>query len=250
MKKVLFIIVVTILLIIVAILIFDKPTVKYKPNVDPPIVADTVKNTSNSEKIKNEEITKTKPLPTNILPPQPSIPKTTETEKAVTAPSFPNTFINSDKVRLRKAPNLESEIINTLEIGSIVTVIRNNVPGTVVPDYKNKGWSEVKYVFQSGYIYSAFISSWPSDKLLIKPPFAQLNKDVFLRKGPSNTYDPILELPEKTKVIIVGRTKDRIIIYKQGFDYWFKVDHGKGEGWVYGTYVNLDISAKRSIKVL
>jgi len=250
MKKVLFIIVVLVLVVIVAILMFDKPTVRYNPSEEPPVTTENVKAEDTSEEIKKVETKKVEPLPKVILPPQPTVPKISETKKTKKAPVFINTFINSDKVRLRKAPKLDAEILNTLEIGSPVKVLQYNISGPKVEGYKNKGWCKIEYLVQPGYVYGAFVSSMPSDKLLIKPPFVPVKKDVFVRKGASFSYTPIVRLPEKTKVVILGRTRDRVLLSNYGFDYWFKIDHGKAEGWVFGSFLEISSSGKTGIKIL
>lgn len=128
------------------------------------------------------------------------------------------------KVNMRKKPSTSSDILQTLNAGTKVTIY-----GT-----SKDGWFKVKCKGKTGYISKEYIVSDPS-KVEVEKRVAYAKTGVNLRKEPSTDSDVVKTLDAGTKVMIYGKSKDG----------WFRI-RSKGEfGYVKKEYI---VSSKSKVE--
>jgi len=229
MKKVIFLIVVAVILVVLAIIIFDKPNVKYKPKSESnPVTETTVAlDESKIKTVDSSKITKPK-LEEKKLPIHPE-------KKKSTIPKATSFVINSDNVRLRTKPNLDSEILETIKIGTKVNMAGFITDGAKVENYKVAKWHKVRTPNEVGYVYGAFLT--PHNGIFGRRfTIAETIYAVQVQKNPGTSKEVKISIPANTKILITENTKDKFLNTSDSkFHYWYKIDHGKATGWVYGA---------------
>ncbi|MGM9532843.1 SH3 domain-containing protein [Intestinibacter sp.] len=143
-------------------------------------------------------------------------------------------YKTTGNLNMRKGPGTSYARITTLPMGTVVTPISFSTDG---------GWAQVKYNNQTGWISVKYIKldetstpitpEEPSDK-----PDEETQKfsgkyittaNLTLRKGPGQSYQGILTIPEGTKIEATEITLD---------ENWLKVTYSGQTGWVNSDYLN------------
>lgn len=128
------------------------------------------------------------------------------------------------KVNMRKKASTSSDILQTLNAGTKVTIY-----GT-----SKDGWFKVKCKGKTGYISKEYIVSDPS-KVEVEKRVAYAKTGVNLRKKPSTDSDVVKTLDAGTKVMIYGKSKDG----------WFRI-RSKGKfGYVKKEFI---VSSKSKVE--
>lgn len=128
------------------------------------------------------------------------------------------------KVNMRKKPSTSSDILQTLNAGTKVTIY-----GT-----SKDGWFKVKCKGKTGYISKEYVVSDPS-KVEVEKRVAYAKTGVNLRKKPSTDSDVVKTLDAGTKVMIYGKSKDG----------WFRI-RSKGKfGYVKKEFI---VSSKSKVE--
>ena len=128
------------------------------------------------------------------------------------------------KVNMREKRSTESEILQTLNAGTKVTI-----HGT-----SKDGWFKVTCKGKTGYISKEYIVSDPS-KVQVQKRTAYAKTKVNMRKKQSTDSDVVQTLKAGTKVMIYGKSKDG----------WFRV-RSKGKfGYVKKEYI---VSSKSKVE--
>ena len=128
------------------------------------------------------------------------------------------------KVNMREKRSTDSEILQTLNAGTKVTI-----HGT-----SKDGWFKVTCKGKTGYISKEYIVSDPS-KVQVQKRTAYAKTKVNMRKKQSTDSDVVQTLKAGTKVMIYGKSKDG----------WFRV-RSKGKfGYVKKEYI---VSSKSKVE--
>lgn len=128
------------------------------------------------------------------------------------------------KVNMREKASTSSDILQTLNAGTKVTIY-----GT-----SKDGWFKVKCKGKTGYISKEYIVSDPS-KVEVQKRVAYAKTGVNLRKKPSTDSDVVKTLDAGTKVMIYGKSKDG----------WFRI-RSKGKfGYVKKEFI---VSSKSKVE--
>lgn len=128
------------------------------------------------------------------------------------------------KVNMREKRSTSSEILQTLNAGTKVTIYGKS----------QNGWFKVKCKGKTGYISKEYIVSDPS-KVEVQKRTAYAKTKVNMRKSRSTDSDVVQTLKAGTKVMIYGKNKDG----------WFRV-RSKGKfGYVRKEYI---VSSKSKVE--
>lgn len=128
------------------------------------------------------------------------------------------------KVNMREKPSTDSDILQTLNAGTKITIY-----GT-----SKDGWFKVKCKGKTGYVSKEYVVSDP-EKVEVQKRVAYAKTGVNMRKKASTDSDVVKTLDAGTKVMIYGKSKDG----------WFRI-RSKGEfGYVKKEYI---VSSKSKVE--
>ena len=138
------------------------------------------------------------------------------------ANEFNTVKVTADILNMRKSDSTESEIVGKIKKGSLLYTIG-----------ENRKWFKVKAGNKEAWISKDYV-----DILEESVPVKVTARALNVRKKPDIDGQLITKLPEGTKVKIIEKSGD-----------WYKIVHKNGSGYVFGKYVSLLNSKKKSTKL-
>lgn len=134
-----------------------------------------------------------------------------------------NTVVTTDAVRLRSTPEIsDSNYITTLGVAEILTLLSDS----------EEGWANVRRSNGTEGYCSIDYLNVPSDSSVIFKGVT--TEEVNFRKGPSTDYD----------VIDVLSAGQEFKVADNSHEEWVKAKVDNKEGYIYRTYVSINLSVK------
>ena len=130
-----------------------------------------------------------------------------------------------DHVRLRDAPGLDGEIIDTFPEGTVVDVL----DGLFEAD-DDSLWYQVEAGGETGYMISDYLFNSAGET---GSDIATVTDDLNLRDGPSTADDVILVMPPGVPVEVTGASRNS----------FYPVVYDGAEGWAHSKYLSFDGSS-------
>lgn len=131
-------------------------------------------------------------------------------------------MITNDYLNLRKSDSTDSEILTTVYSGVKVRILSRNT----------NGWFKVEYNSMTGYMYSKYLSSLPSENKTKDPivgiKTATLKEDSYLKAGPNNDFWNLGYLVKGTNVTVLDDS-----------GYFVKVAFGDKVGYILDNYLEV-----------
>jgi uncharacterized protein YgiM (DUF1202 family) len=136
--------------------------------------------------------------------------------------------VATDALNLRNAAGLTSEILDTMPLGTTVTVLDGPVTADGIPWYQVDASG-----FGEGWVAAGFLAlaseapeTFPAGSVLV------VNTDLLnLRAGPSLSEEILAQLPSQALVTVISGPEQA-----DGHD-WYEVETDEGNGWVAGTFL-------------
>lgn len=156
------------------------------------------------------------------------------TDQGMTA--FNGTAVTTGNLNVRKGPSTAYGILG---------VLANGVKVTTVGKFST-GWYKIKYGNGYAYVSGAYLGKITPDGgntdtdrgMTAYQAKGSVTELLNVRSGPSTAYDKLGQLPENTKVTIVGK-------FASG---WYKIEYKSGYAYVSGAYIRLDSSTTTTTK--
>ena len=175
------------------------------------------------------------PIPTTPPDVETTAPDVPEEPEQTPAPSSPMVHAGIVKnsgeiigtgVAFRKEPNKDSEVINKLDNGTFVKILKTNV---------NAQWHQVEYDGQTGYINRMYLrlnSSMDGYKIDYVGTIINCENDVNVREEPSTD----------AKVIGVAKKGDSLSIVPQDtyIEGWYTVAYQGQSAYISADYIDID----------
>ena len=141
----------------------------------------------------------------------------------VTASADTKMKVTTNNLRLRNGPGLDYTVKGRYKIGTVVTVLSSKT---------SRHWYYVKTRDgKTGWMYKTYLKKTTTGVVAAKETAsgtAIAQKNVYMRKGPSTSYDRILTVRNGKTMRIIGKSGS-----------WYKVRYNGKTGFVYSGIVKV-----------